>query len=139
MSRIAGRLGRVAVSSDGGQTFYDVDCIVDMSLSASQAELNVTCHASGQYEEYIPGRKEATMDLSLHWDEEDAGATILTDAYFSGTPLMVRYRPDEGSGKAEFLANGFVTSYNATSPNDDVADLEVSIRLSGQFDQTTQA
>lgn len=139
MSKIAGRLGRLAVSKDGGQNFYDVDCVVDMSLSASMAELDVTCHKSGQYREYIAGRKEATIEVSMHWDEEDVGAGIIADCFFSGTPLMARYRPDEGTDKDEFVANCIVTSYNATSPNDDVADLEATLRVSGQFDQQAQA
>ena len=138
MTKIAGRLGRVAVSSDGGTTFFEVAGITDMSLSAAQAELNATAHDSGQFEEFINGRKDATLDLSLLWDEDDPGQNVITEAFTSATRIDVRFRMQEKLTAVEFLAKAIVTGYSPSAPNDDIATADVTLRVSGDFSFASQ-
>ena len=138
MARIAGRLGRIAVSSDGGSTFVILGCLIDGTLNGSNEELDVTCHEDGQFKDFISGRKDATIDASLHWDEADAGQVKVKDAFFADSILRVRFRMQEATGLQEYEANSIVTNFSPTSPNDDVADVDVTFRLKGDFTPTAQ-
>lgn len=133
MAKIAGRLGRVAVSNDGGVTFFEVNGITDQTLNAAAAEINVTSHDSGQFEEFIQGRKDATLDLSLLWDEGDVGQGIIKTAFFSATQIRVRFRMQEGVGFAEFTQQAIVTSFAPASPNDDASTVDATLRISGSY------
>lgn len=138
MARIQGRLGRVAVSDDGGASYVDVGCIQDATLNGSLDEIEVTCHESGTVREYLQGRRDATLDLTIWWDEDDPGQDKISAAYFGDSTLKVRFRMEEAAGKDEIIADAFVTSYTENSPNDDAASLDVSMRITGAFSPSAQ-
>ena len=138
MSKIQGRLGRMAVSSDGAINYFILGCIIDMNLAGSAAEIKVTCHEDGQFEQYLQGRKEATVDGSAYWDEDDTGQNIVEDAFFNSTGLDVRFRMQEGTGKKEYEGKAIVTSWNESSPNDDAATVDFTLRINGDFTKSFQ-
>ena len=133
MGKIAGRIGRLAVSSDGGTTFETVGGVQDMSMTGNADELDVSAHDTGQFREYIQGRKDASIDGSMWWDESDVGQEIIKNAYFSATRIDVRFRMEEGVGLDEITAKGIVTTMSPTSPNDDAAAWDFTLRLRGDF------
>lgn len=131
MGKIAGRISTLEVSSDGGATFFELKGATDITLNSNQAELTTTAHDSGQFEEYVPGRKDFSLDVGLRYDEADPGQNILVDAFFSGTTLDWRFRMQVGTGNRQWLVKAFPTSLSPAGPNDDVASLDVTLRCTG--------
>ncbi len=138
MAKIQGRLGRLAVSSDGGTTWVQVNGIQDMTFTGNADELDVSAHDSGQFREYLQGRKDATIDGTLWWDEADPGQNIVKNAYFSSTRIDMRFRMEENTGRDEIFTKGIVTSYSPASPNDDAASVDFTLRVTGDFTPSTQ-
>ena len=139
MSKIPGRYGRIDVSSDGGANWETFGEITDMSMSCDADTIDVSSHSTGQFREFLQGRKGATLDGSAWWDQADAGQAIVKASYFSGTKIDVRYRPEELAGTDEFIGKGDVTSLSPSSPNDDGTSVDFTIQLSGDFTPQIQS
>ena len=138
MPKIAGRISTIEISTDGGSTFHEVKGASDVTLSGNQAELTTTSHDSGQFEEYIPGRKDFTIDLGLRYDEADPGQDLLMDSFYSGTTVDWRFRMQVGTGLDQYLCKGFCSSLSPAGPNDDVASMDATIRVTGPVTRQTQ-
>lgn len=139
MARIPGRLGRAYISTDGECTWVAIGCLTDIDFNGSQEQLEATCKDDGQFKSFIPGRKEATLDFTARWDEEDAGQELMDAAFFSATRVAIRFRMQERTGAKEYIAKGLITDYSMSSPNDDIAELSGTIQLSGDFSSSAQA
>ena len=130
MTCVAGRLSKVSVSDDGGTTYQNVGLLVDATLSGEVDELECTSHDSST-REFVPNFFSATMDLSMRWCDTDLGQVIITESVFPTTSVIkVQFDLPQGSGYTRFEADAFVTSYSASGPLDDIAALEISVRLS---------
>lgn len=138
MSKIVGRLSRLAISTDGGTTYTEINGIIDATLNLSQAEIGSTSHDSGDFEEFLIGRKDGTIDFGLRFDEADPGQDKLQDSLFAGTLADYRFRMEVASGKDEYKARGLVTSITPSGPNDDAAGMDASVRLTGTITKTAQ-
>lgn len=136
---IHGRLGRLAVSTDGGGTYTDVNSIEDANANGTLDEVETTTHDDGTQRTYIKGKRDLTIDLSLLFDEDDPGQNVLTDSYFGDVNFLSRFRMEEGAGNEEFLdLDSFITSYAEGSPNEDAATLAITVRVSGSHSPTPQ-
>lgn len=138
MPKIAGRLSTLEISTDGGTTYLEVKGAADMTLNGSTAELTTTSHDSGGFEEYIPGRSDFTIDLSLRHDEADPGQDLLQDSFFSKTVVDWRFRMQVFAGLDEYKVKGFISSLSPAGPNDDVASMDATIRCTGVMTRSSQ-
>lgn len=138
MAVFQGRLGRIYVSDDGGSTFTLLGCVVDATLNASQEEIDSTCHEDNQFRAYITGRKEATIDATVNADKADTGQQIVAAAYDGGTELIVRWRMLEQSTLPQRQTTAIITSFAEATPNDDMATIDITFRLTGDFSETAQ-
>ena len=132
MARIAGRLQSVDIDA------VAIGCIVDASISGENAELDTTCHDDLDARAYIYGRFSGTMDLTMKWDEADAGQIDLADAFFGKTINVYTFRMQTGTGFQLYTVSGLVTSFSPSAPNDDVAELTATIRLTGAIVRSAQ-
>lgn len=139
MAKVAGRIQTLDVSTDGGSTWTAVGGIVDGSFNGSQEELDSTAHDDGQYRTYVPGRKDFTIDVPLRWNQDDSGQAVLKAAFFAATVLTVRFRMEVGSGRDNWQASAFVTSFAPSGPNDDIASLDCSLRISSSVSPSAQS
>lgn len=139
MAKIAGRLSTLEVSADGGSTYYEVKGAVDLKLNGSQAELKSTSHDSGQFEEYEPGRKDMTMDVSCRFNQDDAGQAIVKDAYFSASKIDIRFRMETNTGREQYTAKAFPSSLGPSGPDDDIASIDFTLRISGPLTKSLQS
>lgn len=140
MARQAGRIQKLAVSTDGGTNYTEVKGIADATLNLEQAELTTTAHDDGDFETFIVGRKNGSIDVTVRYDEADAGQQTLLDSFFDGTTLDYRWRMrGDVSGARELTAKGIITSQPQAAPNDDVASMDTTIRLTGTITKATQA
>lgn len=138
MSKTAGRLARVSVSSNGGSTWVSLNGLTAFSVTTSMAPINVSSFDSGQFEEYINGRKSGTVSASAHLDLDDAGQFMLFDAVGSGTKILFRERFTEGTGKPERIIPTVISELTESVDNDGAASLEISAQVTGDFSLQTQ-
>jgi hypothetical protein len=138
MAKIEGRLQTMAVDNGGG--FVNINGIVDGSFTLEVEELDSTTHDSGAFRSFLGGRGMATVELTLRYDEADPGQLSLATAAIGQLDTYGwRFRQQVGGGFKQWTStSGMVTSYNPSGPNDDLAELSVSIRMSGTITDTTQ-
>jgi predicted secreted protein len=142
MALVAGRVGKIAVSSDGGSTYVDVGGVKDATLNASKAMLDATTKDSGAYKEFEDGHKEATIELTLSWDDSatglDAGQEKIVDAFEGNSALLARFRMEEGSGFKEHTSSVKVSAISEAQPLEDMAAFTATLQLTGSFASATQ-
>lgn len=139
MSNVLGRVGAIAVSDDGGTTYYDIGSTVDGELTASKASVDKTTRDSNGYRERDHGIKEGSVSASCLWDEADTAQAKIVDSFHGNSDLLVRFRVQTGTGFKE--ANDvaiIVTSSNAAGPLEEMATHEFAFDLSGDFSYSAQ-
>lgn len=141
---MAKRLGRVAtleVSNDGGTTWMKVGRVIDANLNANRAEVDASDQDDGANSSWLRGRRDLTIDGTLRYDPEDQGQQLLEESYFADDPepdLKVRWRSKEAVGEPEYIADGFVTTWQQSRPDEAPQDVSFTIRLSGAVSHDDQ-
>lgn len=131
MACIPGRLSRVEVSFDNGDTYINLGGVVDAGLNGNVDELECTTHDDNGVRKYIANHSDYTADVTLRWDESDPGQTGLMWTLFpSPSSFKMRFYLEGVTGRRQFEADAFLTSWSPSSPLDDAAGLDASFRLS---------
>lgn len=138
MANPAGRVGSVAVSTDGGTVYNAIGCVTDLTINKSKGEFENTCRSSQDYRTYGQDRKDVTVDFTAIWDEDDAQLMLVSDAYDSDTLYYYRFRYETDSGKREWTGQGFVTNFTDNDPNDGGSTVTATIRITGAWTKATQ-
>lgn len=136
MAVTRGRIGTVEIDDGGG--YVAIGRIVDADLAIESSEITVTSHDSADWEEFLQGRKSGTIEMTLRYDEADAGQQDAIDAAFAETVVTVRWRSRGAtSGAQEYEASAFVRAFPIGSPNDEENKLGLTFRLTGAVTQAT--
>lgn len=125
MAKVHGRLSNFSWNSQA------VGGIVDASLSLERPEIDVTTHDSGDARAFISGRLAGTVDLTMKWDEADAGQGGMQADFFTGTQRSVYFRMNTGGSLHTFTGTAQVNSWNAKGPNDDAGEVTAQVRYTG--------
>lgn len=140
MAGQAGRLGRLLISDDAGATFTLIGCLLDASLDGSGDTLDTTCHEDGQNKTKIAGKREHSIDANYNYVEDDAGQVILKNTWFGTMDgIKARWQFEQTVGKLEYTADVIITSWGPGIPNDDVSTVDVTLEVSGEVIESTQA
>jgi len=127
--------------------------LVDATFNGNVDELETTVHNTigtytgfplsntlehGTARTYIPNFHDETLDLTLRYDESDLAQINMLYCAMQSKLFYYWYLPDGplflGSATTnarEFNGAAFATSFAPGSPLDDVATLDISLRLSG--------
>ena len=139
MAVTRGRIGTVEISTDGGSTFDKIGRLIDGSLNIESAEITTTSHDSDDWEEFLQGRKNATIETSHRYDEADTGQDKAIQAAFDETEVDLRWRSRGTVSTAkQYTSKAFVRSLPLESPNDEENKLAFTIRLTGVVSRTDQ-
>lgn len=136
MAKIAGKLQTLEIDDGGG--FVTINGIVDATLNGEVDQLDSTTHDNVNSRTFIPNRFSGTIDGTLKWDEADAGQVDVMDSFLNKTTVSYRFRMQTGTGFYEFTASGNVNTFNASGPNDDVAEIAFTIQITGDLTRATQ-
>jgi len=137
--KFAGRITKLAISTDGGSTYNDLNGIVDVTFNPDRKLIPSTTHDDGEWETNIYGRMSGTVEASCRRDENDTAQNALLDAAFAATNVNVRFRHrGDNSGDEEITGSAKVTVTPLSGPNDDMADVNFTIPLSGTITRGTQ-
>lgn len=139
MAKSLGRLGTVEISTNGGANYTPIGRLIDPTVSLESAEVNVTDHDSGAWEEFLQGRKNWSVEAPCRYDEADAGQDTAIQAAFDGTQVKVRFRmKGAGAGNKQLIGDAFVRAVPMNAPNDEAADLGLTFRGTGALARSTQ-
>ncbi len=139
MARSQGRLGTLEISSNFECSWFDLGCLKDLTFSATQDEIEVTCRDDGPFRAYLSGRKDGEFSIEGEWDEANAGQGILCDAFFSAMPISIRYRPrGPVAGGRQFISRATITAFDINSELDGSNNFSATLRLSGDFTASFQ-
>ncbi len=139
MGKIAGRLSTLSISADSGATYNALGSLRDGTFNVEKAEIGSTTRDDGAWEDFIEGRKSATIDASCAWDESDAQLMAIIDAFYADTTLMYKWTMSTLAGLKEHEANGIVLSVPESGPNDDLGTVDISIRVKGTVTNAIQS
>lgn len=140
MGIVPGKVSSLAVSTDGGLTWKMVGGRVDMTLNLAKAEIDASHMDGGGWANYLHGRKDASIDFTVRYNEADEGQMALIDNYFSATDeeLDVRFRLQTGAGMNQFRGKGFVTALSPAPADEAPTDMSGTIRITGALIKEAQ-
>ncbi|HJW84757.1 MAG TPA: phage tail tube protein [Anaerolineae bacterium] len=125
MAKVHGRLSTFSWNSNA------VGGIVDAAINLERPEIDVTTHDTGDARSFIQGRLAGTIDLTMKWDEADAGQGGMQADFFTATQRAVYFRMNTGGSLHTFTGTAQINSWAAKGPNDDAGEVTASIRYSG--------
>lgn len=140
MAEKQGRLSSVAISTDGGATYAAIGSLVDATFNLDRSTIDVTDRGSGEWTDFLPGRKSGTIDLTCNWNVADAALVSLVTAFYAEptTSLMVRFRPDTVAGELSYAASCFVSALSKSAPGEDKVSMDVTLQITGAVAKTAQ-
>jgi len=122
MAKFHGRLQSLTFSGNA------VGGVEEGSYTWDRAELDTTDHDDTS-RQFIAGRDQLTISLTLKNDSGDAGQADLVSNMNSNTGPEA-YDMRMGGGR-KITGNAFVTSINPSGPNDSPSMMSVTLRSSG--------
>jgi len=126
---IAGFNGILYVDVGGTQT--KVADIREVSISISHDAFESTSHDDSGWRAFITGRRSFTMSAEQLYITGDAAQEVLIDRVLDGAKFDFELRPYDSSGERELSGGCYITSWELSSPNDDVT--AVSVEMQGSL------
>lgn len=92
MSKVSGRLGKLAVSTDGS-AYTDVGEVTSITPGGSHETEDATSFSSSGNKENDYGESQHSLSVDYLYDEADGGQDIIRTSFQNKTKLYYRYRP----------------------------------------------
>lgn len=138
MARRLGRLAKVTASVDD-TTYTPVKGLKEATFSGSRSEIKTTSHDDGDFETYLPGRVDGSIDIKLYLDDADAGQAILNAAWLAGSIIYGHFVQVPGaSGGKSYKGKVIVTKFEQTGGDNEAAMINATIRFSAALVQQDQ-
>ena len=137
MSHIIGDVGKIAVSTDG-ITYIDLGGVTSVDQDITNDAVDTTDFDSLGWKEKLYGNSEASLSITMNYDEVDAGQAILVAAAVGKTGLYFRYRPEELATKDQFIFQGVLTSLSDGSPQGDKVEMTADVESNGVVAKSAQ-
>lgn len=137
MSDTAGRKATLATSTDGN-TYVAIAGIKNITVTMEGKAIDTTDHDSGVWEEFIAGRDNVKLKFDGNFDPADAGFDALWNATTGRTIVYFRYRPDVGSGIAQYIGQGILTHLEKSSGNDAANQFSGEVQITSTWAKSSQ-
>jgi len=114
--------------------------ITNISMQIGAKEINISSFDSGQFEEFLQGRKNVTMTVTCMRDDADtSGQGTLVDELITGdqSGAIVFGPGTPAAGDISYSGSGFVTNASVESPDDEAATASYDLRISGVLTKST--
>src|SRR5699024_2325000 len=115
--------------------------ITSISLSIDGNQINISNFDSGEFEEFISGRKNVTMSVSTQYDMTDTeGQLKAVDDLLAGNSGEWVFGPETPvEGDVTFTGNGAPSNVSIEAPDEDVMTLSCDIQISGALTKSVEA
>jgi predicted secreted protein len=132
MAKIHGRLMNFSWNATA------VNGITDGTLNLERSDVDVTTHDTGDAFAYIQGRLKGSVDLTMKWDEADAGQGGMQTDFIVGTQRAVFFRMNTGTGLHSFTGTAQINKMSAKGPNQDAGEYTASLTYTGAIVEGVQ-
>lgn len=133
-----GQLAYLKLSTDGGSTYTKLGKVDSLTININAAEIEAGHFDDDGWLEYLEGKKDATIDFSCKYDESDPGQDILLDYHFDSLTLDIEWAHKVGTGNRKYTATAIVTSLSPDFPDNDVAMITGTLRITSKPTPGTQ-
>ena len=121
-------LSAIAISTDSGATFQDINAVGSATVSLNRPALDITPIGS-PVNTYIAGTQNTTGSLDLFFDNDDTQhAGMLTDINSANVARVFRLTFETGETIA---GSAFVTAYDITAQAGSVVRATISLQFTG--------
>lgn len=128
---ILGTLAHARVSDDSGVSWYDVGEITTMTLPRQAPRVPANSHDDAHFEQALPGRITASMQMTCQFVPGNQGQQKLVDAQFNQTRLMFRVFPQEVPGTLKYSFTGNVLNADHAFPDNAPQTLTFQVDIVG--------
>lgn len=135
----SGDVGALLVSTSDGGTYNEIESASEATLDLSRTMIDAWARSNGGWEKNINGRKGGGVSMPMIWNEDDTEAMRLVDAFFNDTTMYFEFRYETVSGEKRWRFAGLVENLGAGTPSNAASTMEVSIKITGECAQGTQA
>lgn len=137
MAHTKGRLGKIAVSTDG-VSYTDVGGVNSLSSSDDAEEIDATDFDSAGFKEGEYGETQISLSVTVLRDEADAGQDIVRTAKNAKNLLYCRYRPYENAGSDQKIFQATVVTLGESNERNALVEETYEFRSSGTVTYSTQ-
>lgn len=104
----------------------------DTSLSMTRDMIETTCKAAtGQAKTYVPGEKDATIDVEAAYIIDDSdGFTNVFDLFDNGTETTWIWG-STAAGERSYTGAGYIADLSVSGPQNDRATFSFTIQVTG--------
>ena len=110
----------------------------DTSLSLTRDMIETTCKdATGSAKTYIPGEKDATIDVNAAYIVDDAnGFTSVFSDFDNGTEITWVWGSTV-AGEKSYTGSGYISDLSVSGPQNDRATFTFTIQVTGEVTEQT--
>ena len=126
MAALQGYKGILKLSTAASGTEAKIANILDMSIDASHTTIDATNHDSSGERARIGGITEWSGSMTFQWSDDSTAQIPVYDVLAGKTLVDVQYMPVGSSSGDHWEGDCFITSFNLSSPNEDVTTIDAS-------------
>ena len=117
----------------------DLGKLTDISISIDGKQINISNFDSGEFEEYLLGRKNVTIDFTTFYDQADTtGTGNVVDDLLAGTSDTWVFGPSTPiAGDITYTGSGSPSNITIKASDESGAELSGSIQISGTLTKAT--
>lgn len=130
---IAGFLGKVFVSADGGSTYYILGETREATLSLTRDPFDATSFDSAGWMEFIQGLGTWELSTESLYLYADVGQTDVENAILNRTNLQFRFIPYNSSGNKGYTGEGIINNLEVADTVDDAITASLTITGTGSL------
>jgi hypothetical protein len=136
----AARLSEVAISTNDGVAYNDIEKVNSPRLSGSNDTAETSNNDSGGHKEFIPTWSSLTLTFEMVADEAATYQEAVWSAFLNKTTPYWRLRPKGNvSTEKELFGKGIVTSIEENLDKGDKASYSVTVQMTGAPTRQNQA
>ncbi|MBN2365736.1 MAG: hypothetical protein JXL67_06190 [Calditrichaeota bacterium] len=112
---------------------------MDLSLNIDGKKINISNFDSGEFEEFMDGRKNVTIDFTCKRDDSDTtGVGNLIDDWFAGNEGAVSFCPKTPvAGDISYSGTGSPSNIKISAPDDEDCEITGSLQINGVLQKST--
>lgn len=117
-------------ASYASPTWSEICNVMDVTLSCTSSEIDLTTRCGGGYKEYGAGLKDITIDFGMLFDTDDTAQVALRTAFFAGTTveILILDGASGTSGSEGVRATCIVTAFTRNEALGDALKVDITLR-----------
>lgn len=119
-------------TASAASSYTLVGGIRNVSITRARNAMDKSSKDDGDESTFVAGRRNNTVSFDGVWDHtEDAGYTLLSNAYEAGNGTIYFLVTSTTNGDTEFYGAGVITQLDVAFPDEDISTFTGSIQVSG--------